>query len=100
MDFDLKLQQSDMEATRKYAFTKVCAIVDNKLIKEGGITKLSDQREIYDARLEKTPFVSPIDESWTFVITRDCVPVILWYFQDVFMYLWEPFYINMGGIAV
>ena len=40
MDFDLKSQQSDMEATHKDAFTEVCAIVDNKLIKEGGIIKL------------------------------------------------------------
>ena len=29
MDFDLKSQQSDMEATHKDAFTEVCAIVDN-----------------------------------------------------------------------
>ena len=40
MDFDLKSQQSDMEATHKDAFKEVCAIVDNKLIKEGGIIKL------------------------------------------------------------
>ena len=59
MDFDLKLQQSDMEAAHKDAFTEVCAIVDNKLIKEGGIIKLSDLREIYVARLEKTPFANP-----------------------------------------
>ena len=59
MDFDLKSQQSDMEATHKDAFTEVCAIVDNKLIKEGGIIKLSDLREIYVARLEKTPFANP-----------------------------------------
>ena len=25
-------------------------------------------------------------KSWTFVITQDCVPVILWYFHDVFIY--------------
>ena len=30
MDFDLKSQQSVMEATHKDAFTEVCAIVDNK----------------------------------------------------------------------
>ena len=59
MDFDLKLQQSDMEAAHKDAFTQVCAIVDNKLIKEGGIIKLSDLREICVARLEKTPFANP-----------------------------------------
>ena len=40
MDFDLKSQQSDTEAAHKDAFTEVCAIVDNKLIKEGGIIKL------------------------------------------------------------
>ena len=51
MNFDLKLQQLDMEDTHKDAFTKVCAIADNKLIKEGGISKLSDVRELY----EKTP---------------------------------------------
>ena len=39
-------------------------------------------------------------KSWTFVITRNCVPVILLYFHDVFIYLWKSFYINMGGIAV
>ena len=43
----------------KDAFTEVCAIVDSKLIKEGGIIKLSDLREIYVARLEKTPFSNP-----------------------------------------
>ena len=59
MDFDLKLQQSDMEAAHKDALTEVCAIVDNMLIKEGGIIKLSDLREIYVARLEKTPFADP-----------------------------------------
>ena len=59
MDFDLKLQQSNMEAARKDALTEVCALVDNKLIKEGGIIKLSDMREIYVARLEKTPFANP-----------------------------------------
>ena len=59
MDFDLKSQQSDMEATHKDVFTGVCAIVDNTLIKEGGIIKLSDLREIYVSRLEKTPFVNP-----------------------------------------
>ena len=59
MDFDLKSQQSDMEAAHKDAFTEVCAIVDNKLINEGGIIKLSDLREIYVARLEKTPFANP-----------------------------------------
>ena len=59
MDFDLKLQQSDMEAAHRDAFTNVCSIVDNKLIKEGGIIKLSDLREIYVAGLEKTPFASP-----------------------------------------
>ena len=59
MDFDLKLQQSDMEAAHKDAFTEVCAIVDNKLIKEGVIIKLSDLREIYVARLEKTQFANP-----------------------------------------
>ena len=58
MDFNLKLQQSDMEAAHKDALTEVCAIVDNKLIKEGGIVKLSDLREIYVARLEKTPFAN------------------------------------------
>ena len=41
------------------AFTEVCAIVDSKIIKEGGIIKLSDLREIYVARLEKTPFANP-----------------------------------------
>ena len=55
MDFDLKLQQSDMEAAHKDAFTDVCAKVDNKLIKEGGIIKLSDLREIY----EKIPVAYP-----------------------------------------
>ena len=40
MDFDLKSQQSDMEAAHKDAFTEVCVIVDNKFIKEGGIIKL------------------------------------------------------------
>ena len=59
MDFDLKSQQSDMEATHKDAFTEVCAIVDNKLIKEDGIINLSDLLEIYVARLEKTPFANP-----------------------------------------
>ena len=59
MDFDLKSQQSDMEAAHKDAFTEVNAIVDNKLIKEGGIIKLSDLHEIYVARLEKTPFANP-----------------------------------------
>ena len=39
-------------------------------------------------------------KSWTFVISRDCVPVILLCIQDVFIYLWEPFCINIGGIAV
>ena len=55
----MKSQQSDMEAARKDAFTEVCAIVDNKLIKEGGIIKLSELREIYVAGLEKTPFANP-----------------------------------------
>ena len=59
MDFDLKSQQLDMEAVHKDAFTEVCAIVDNKLITEGGIIKLSDLRRIYVARLEKTPFANP-----------------------------------------
>ena len=59
MDFDLKSQQSDTEAVHKDAFTEVCAIVDNKLVTEGGIIKLSDLREIYVARLEKTPFANP-----------------------------------------
>ena len=59
MDFDLKSQQSDMEAAHKDAFTEVNAIVDNKLIKEGGIIKLSDLHAIYVARLEKTPFANP-----------------------------------------
>ena len=27
------------------------------------------------------------------------VPVILSYFHDVFIYVWGPFCINMGGIA-
>ena len=37
----------------------MCNNNDNKLIKEGGIIKLSDLREIYVARLEKTPFADP-----------------------------------------
>ena len=39
-------------------------------------------------------------KSWTFGITQDCVQVILWYFQDVFIYILELFCINMDGIAV
>ena len=48
-----------METAHKDAFTEVCAIVDNKLIKEGGIIKLSDLRETYVARLKYTPFANP-----------------------------------------
>ena len=40
MDFDLKSQQSDMEAAHKDAVTEVCAIVNYKFNKEGGIIKL------------------------------------------------------------
>ena len=39
-------------------------------------------------------------KSWNFVITQDYVPIILCYFQDVYIYLREPFCVNMGGIAV
>ena len=48
-----------MKAAHKDAFTKVGAIVDDKLIKEGGIIKLSDFRETYVRRLEKTLFANP-----------------------------------------
>ena len=37
---------------------------------------------------------------WTFVITRDSVPVIQSYFKDVFIYLWEQFCLNKGEITV
>ena len=59
IDPDFKSQQSDMEAAHKDAFTEVCAIVDDKLIKEGGIIKLSDLRETYVGQLEKTLFLNP-----------------------------------------
>ena len=59
IDPDFKSQQSDMEAAHKDAFTEVCAIVDDKLIKEGGIIKLSDLRETYVGRFEKTLFANP-----------------------------------------
>ena len=39
-------------------------------------------------------------KSWTFVITQDCVQVTLWYFKDVFIYIWGISCINMGGIEV
>ena len=48
-----KSQQSDMEAAHKDAFTDVCAIVNNKFIKEGGIIKLSDLREIHTRQKKK-----------------------------------------------
>ena len=48
-----------MEAAHKNAFTEVCAVVDNKLIKEGGIIKLSDLLETYVTRLEKIPYANP-----------------------------------------
>ena len=59
IDPDFKSQYSDMETAHKDAFTEVCAIVDDKLIKEGGIIKLSDLRETYVGRLEKTLFANP-----------------------------------------
>ena len=45
-----------MEAAHRDAFAEVCAVADDKLIKGHGIIKLSDLRNIYDARLDKTPF--------------------------------------------
>ena len=59
MDIHSKSQQSNMEAAHKNAFTEVCAVVDNKLIKEGGIIKLSDLLETYVTRLETTPYANP-----------------------------------------
>ena len=58
-DFELKSQQSEMELAHADAFKEVCVIVDDKLIKDGGIIKLSDLRTTYVKSLEKTAFANP-----------------------------------------
>ena len=58
-DFALKSQQTEMEQAHVNAFKEVCVIVDDKLIKDCGIIKLSDLRTTYVKSLEKTPFANP-----------------------------------------
>ena len=58
-DFELKSQQSEMELAHADAFKEVYVIVDDKLIKDGGIIKLSDLRSTYVKSLEKTAFANP-----------------------------------------
>ena len=64
------------------------------------ITSIHIGRAVKIRYLKYSNYEGCPSKSWTFVIKRVCVKVILWYFQDVFIYLWEPFCITMGGIAV